>query len=159
MGFITRFTARKVFSSIFIASTLTTAALGLAACQGETLAHGYVLDEKALEQIKVGSSAEQVLLVLGNPSTTSTVGNKTYYYISQRTQQRFRFMNPTITEQRVLAIYLDNSNKVERIANYGLKDGVIFDFISRKTETGGEEQAFLRSLFRSMENIMPGLGL
>jgi outer membrane protein assembly factor BamE (lipoprotein component of BamABCDE complex) len=91
--------------------------------------------------------------VLGTPSTTSTVGGKTYYYISQRTEQQFQFQQPTIVDQKVLAIYLNKANKVERIANYGTQDGVVFDFISRKTETGGADQAFLRNLFRSVGNI------
>jgi outer membrane protein assembly factor BamE (lipoprotein component of BamABCDE complex) len=127
--------------------------LALAGCQSETLNRGYILDEKLLAQVKVGSSAEQVILVLGTPSTTSTVGGKTYYYISQRTEQQFQFQQPTIVDQKVLAIYLNKTNKVERIANYGIQDGAVFDLISRKTETGGSEQAFLRNLFRSVGNI------
>jgi outer membrane protein assembly factor BamE (lipoprotein component of BamABCDE complex) len=142
---------------IFLQKILMTAALvsvlALAGCQSETLNKGYIQDEKLLAQVKVGSSAEQVILVLGTPSTTSTVGGKTYYYISQRTEQQFQFLQPTIVDQKVLAIYLNKTNKVERIANYGMQDGVVFDFISRKTETGGSEQAFLMSLFRSMGNI------
>ncbi len=138
-----------------IASVLLIGGLCLGACQPETLNKGYIQDEKAIAQVKVGSSAEQVILVLGTPSTTSTVGSKTYYYISQRTEQQFQFQKPTIVDQRVLAVYLDKNNKVERIANYGLQDGAIFDFISRRTETGGAEQAFLKNLFRSIGNIIP----
>ncbi len=47
-----------------------------------------------------------------------------------------------------MAIYLDKNNKVARLANYGIKDGVIFDFISRTTETGGNDSSMLGSLFR-----------
>ncbi|MCA0400441.1 MAG: outer membrane protein assembly factor BamE [Proteobacteria bacterium] len=134
-----------VFGGILAASL----ALGgcLVADQGVGT-RGFVLDEKALEQIKPGSSAEQVVLVLGTPSTTSTVGSQTYYYISQKVSQPVLFMNERITDQRVIAVYLDKKNKVERVANYGLKDGVVFDFISRTTPTGGADNHFLASLFR-----------
>lgn len=142
-----------IFLQKILMSVVLVGVLGLAGCQSETLNKGYILDEKLLAQVKVGSSAEQVILVLGTPSTTSTVGGKTYYYISQRTEQQFQFQQPTIVDQKVLAIYLNKTNKVERIANYGTQDGVVFDFISRKTETGGADQAFLRSLFRSVGNI------
>ncbi|KAF0230873.1 MAG: small protein A domain-containing [Beijerinckiaceae bacterium] len=126
------------------------AALLLGGCMADQSpgTRGFVLDEKALDQIKPGSSAEQVVLVLGTPSTTSTVGGKTYYYISQKVSQRFQFMDEKITDQRVIAIYLTDKNKVERVANYGLKDGVVFDFISRTTPTGGIENSFVTSLFR-----------
>ena len=109
---------------------------------------GFVLDEKALDQIRPGSSAEQVILVLGTPSTTSTVGGKAYYYISQKVSQPLQFMEEKITDQRVVAIYLNDKNKVDRVANYGLKDGVVFDFISRTTPTGGTENSFVTSIFR-----------
>ncbi|OYU49167.1 MAG: hypothetical protein CFE31_07265 [Rhizobiales bacterium PAR1] len=109
---------------------------------------GFVLDEKALDQIRPGSSAEQVILVLGTPSTTSTVGGKAYYYISQKISQPALFMEEKITDQRVVAVYLDKNNKVERVANYGMKDGVVFDFISRTTPTGGNDGSMITSLFR-----------
>lgn len=85
----------------------------------------------------------------------STVGNKTFYYISQTTEQRFRFLNPRVTEQRVVAIYFNKNFKVERVANYGLQDGVVFDFISRTTPTAGAEQSFVRNLFRGLGTFNP----
>lgn len=127
------------------------ALLTLAACADQGVGQrGYVLDGKALDQIKPGSSAEQVVLVMGSPSTTSTVGGKTYYYISQKVSQPALFLNEKITDQRVVAIYLDSKNKVERIANYGMQDGKVFDFISRTTPTGGTENAFISGLFRRL---------
>jgi outer membrane protein assembly factor BamE (lipoprotein component of BamABCDE complex) len=129
--------------------------LALAGCQGEVIARGYQLDERALEQIKVGSSAEQVLLVLGTPSTTSTVGGQTYYYISQRLTRRAEFLGERVADQRVLAVHLDKNKKVERIANYGLKDGVVFDFISRTTPTAGEELSFVRQILRGATQFNP----
>jgi outer membrane protein assembly factor BamE (lipoprotein component of BamABCDE complex) len=125
------------------------AALTLSACADQGVGQrGYVVDEKALEQIKVGSSAEQVILVMGTPSTVSTVGGGTYYYISQRLSKPVLFLDDRITDQRVIAFYLDRNNKVERIADYGLRDGKIFDFISRTTPTGGQEASFLGNVFR-----------
>ena len=81
---------------------------------------------------------------MGTPSTVSTVGNQTWYYISQTTTQRVKFLEPTVVEQRVLAINFNKNMKVERIANYGLQDGVVFDFISRTTPTGGTELSLVR---------------
>ncbi len=118
-----------------------------AGCADEQFNRGYVIDDSLLSQIKPGSSAEQVVLVLGTPSTTSTVGGQTYYYISQRASRSFAFQNPSVQDQQVIAVYLNQANRVERIANYGLQDGVVFDFISRTTASGGAETSFLRQLF------------
>ncbi len=85
---------------------------------------------------------------MGTPSTVSTVGNQTWYYISQTTTQRLKFMKPTIVDQRVLAVDFNKNMKVERVASYGLQDGVLFDFISRTTPTGGTELSLVRQLIR-----------
>ncbi len=55
-------------------------------------------------------------------------------------------MAPKVVDQRVLAVYFGPGKKVVRIANYGMQDGKIFDFISRTTPTGGSEPNFLRNL-------------
>ena len=123
-------------------------ALSLAGCLTATFQRGYILDEAALAQVPQGSSQEQVLLVLGTPSTVATVSGETFYYISQKSQ-RTAFMNPEITDQRVLAIYFDQSRRVERLANYGMQDGKVFDFISRTTATGGQESNIIRQILSS----------
>ncbi len=134
--------------------------VAMAGCTSLGLDHevqpkGYILDEDALLSIKNGTDVQTVLKVMGTPSTVSTVGNQTFYYISQTTQQRFKFLTPTFSEQRVAAIYFNKNFKVERIANYGLQDGVVFDFISRTTPTGGSEQSFVRNLMRGLGTFNP----
>src|SRR5512136_889250 len=48
--------------------------------------HGYMVPEGALEQLPLGSSQEQVLIVLGTPSTVATISGEVFYYISQRSE-------------------------------------------------------------------------
>ena len=93
----------------------------------------------ALEQIPLGASQEQVLIVLGTPSTVATVSGEAFYYISQRAERPVSFMQPRITDQRVIAVYFDKNRQVQRLAEYGMKDGKIFDFISRTTPTSGAD--------------------
>jgi outer membrane protein assembly factor BamE (lipoprotein component of BamABCDE complex) len=123
----------------------------LGACGGltQTYQRGYVLQDGALEQIPVGSSQDQVLLVLGTPSTVATVDGEVFYYISQKAQ-RTAFLDPKLVEQRVVAVYFDKNRRVERLADYGMQDGKIFDFISRTTPTGGKEQSFLGQIFEAV---------
>jgi outer membrane protein assembly factor BamE (lipoprotein component of BamABCDE complex) len=115
---------------------------------GESYQRGYVLPEGALEQIPVGASQEQVLIVLGTPSTVATVSGEAFYYISQKTERAAAFMPRQVKDQRVVAVYFDKDRKVERLANYGIKDGKVFDYISRTTPTGGEELNYLTYVFK-----------
>src|SRR5262249_11985328 len=127
-------------------------ALALTACGSttETLQRGYVLPEGALEQIPVGSTQEQVLIVLGTPSTVATLNGEVFYYISQKAQRSAAFMPYQVSDQRVVAIYFDKERRVVRLANYGLKDGKIFDFVSQTTPTGGQELSYLRTVFKNV---------
>src|SRR5437016_2475741 len=96
-------------------------ALMLAACGNttETLQRGYVLPEGALEQVPMGATQEQVLIVLGTPSTVATVNGDVFYYISQRAQRSAAFMPHEVVDQRVIAVYFDKERRVTRLANYG----------------------------------------
>ena len=120
----------------------------LAGCAGEQFQKGYILPPGALEQIPIGASQDQVLIVMGTPSTVATLNGEVFYYISQRTQRRVAFMNQQVVDQRVIAIYFDKNRQVQRLANYGLQDGRIFDFISRTTPTSGQELSYLTPLFK-----------
>jgi outer membrane protein assembly factor BamE (lipoprotein component of BamABCDE complex) len=125
---------------------LVCAALG--ACTGEQFQKGYILPAGALEQIPIGASQDQVLIVMGTPSTVATLDGDVFYYISQRAERPVMFMNQKVVDQRVIAIYFDKNRQVRRLANYGLKDGKIFDFISRTTPTSGQELSYLTPLFK-----------
>ena len=80
-----------------------------------------------------------MLIVLGTPSTVATVCGEAFYYISQRAERAISFMPTAITDQRVIAVYFDRNRRVQRVAAYGIKDGRIFDFISRTTPTAGTD--------------------
>ncbi len=110
-----------------------------------TYQRGYVLNEDALEQIPVGSSQEQVLLVMGTPSTVATVNGEVFYYISQ-TEKRTAFLKPKITDQQVVAVYFDKNRRVSRVAHYGIKDGKVFDFVSQTTPTSGEDLSLVQQM-------------
>ncbi len=113
----------------------------------QTYQHGYIVPEGALEQIPLGASQEQVLIVLGTPSTVATISGEVFYYISQRAEQT-SFLPQKEVARRVIAVYFDKNRKVQRLADYGLKDGKVFDFISRTTPAGGQELNYLSYVFR-----------
>jgi outer membrane protein assembly factor BamE (lipoprotein component of BamABCDE complex) len=129
------------------AATLSLALL-LGGCFGETFQRGYVIPEGALEQVPIGATQEQVLIVMGTPSTVATVSGEVFYYISQRTERPVAFMPQEVVDQRVIAIYFDKNRRVERLANYGLKDGKLFDYVSRTTPSGGQEFSYLTNIFK-----------
>ncbi|MEI9410846.1 outer membrane protein assembly factor BamE [Mesorhizobium sp. B2-5-4] len=123
----------------------------------ETFTQGYVLDQQAIDSVPVGSSREQVLLALGTPSTTATFDNEAFYYISQTRKRYVAFDKPRLVDQKVLAVYFGPDSRVTQIAKYGLKDGKIFDFISRTTPTGGKDQNFLSQIINGASKLAPSI--
>ena len=144
---------RRARSGNLAASALVLLALAgtAAGCGrfGETYQRGYVLPDGALQQIPIGATQEQVLIVMGTPSTVATVSGEVFYYISQRGVQSVAFLPQTVTDQRVVAVYFDKDRRVARLANYGLKDGKVFDFVSRTTPTGGRELSYIGFLLNA----------
>lgn len=112
----------------------------------ETFNRGYVVSEEALSQVREGNSQDQVLVALGTPTTISTINGDVFYYISEKQQRQFLFQPTRTVERNVLAVYFNGDRRVERVANYGMQDGKVFDFISRTTPSGGEEANLLRQI-------------
>jgi len=125
-----------------------------AGCSGQITRHGYVAEEGALDQLELGASKEQVRLVMGTPTTTAAIGHDVYFYISE-TKKRVLFLEPEVVERRVLTFYFDDKDRLSRVANYGLQDGKVFDFVSRKTPTRGDELTLVRQMLGNILNINP----
>lgn len=142
-GKIRRFAISSSLSGVLLAVML-----GSSGCNAsQVLTHGSVVSQDQFDLIPVGSSRDQVLLALGSPSTTGSFESEVFYYIAQKTAKTFAYQKPKLVDQRVVAVYFDTENVVARVADYGLKDGKVFDFISRTTPTGGRDLTFIGQIF------------
>ncbi len=129
---------------------------GLGGCstlENGTITRGYVFDEQTLSQVKIGAPAEQVLSILGSPTTTSTIGGDAWYYISQKVEQPLPAMPARVTDQHVYAVYFDKAKRLTRVANYGMDDGRIVDFSTRQTVTIGGESRLIASLMKQVSGL------
>jgi outer membrane protein assembly factor BamE (lipoprotein component of BamABCDE complex) len=137
----------RLVQGMFLAGAL----LFAGGCAEQITKHGQLFRESDLTQITPGMMQEQVKLALGTPTSTTTTGSgQVYYYISSTMSQK-AFFTPEEIDRKVVAVYFNETGTVERVANYGLKDGKIFDFISRTTPApGGNEDGILKQLFRNL---------
>ncbi len=121
----------------------------LAGCSGTVIHQGHLFQEEDVAQIRPRMGKDQVVLALGTPDTQSAAGGGAYYYISTTASQPMPFMKPEVTDRHIVAVYF-NKDRVEQIANYGLKDGKVFDFIKRETPAYSRDQGLLKELFRDI---------
>ncbi|MDX2259666.1 MAG: outer membrane protein assembly factor BamE [Hyphomicrobiaceae bacterium] len=122
-------------------------------CSEQVIKHGQYFTQGDLQQVQPGMSKDQVRLSLGTPSTTTTAttdGGEAYYYISSTAKQA-AFFKPSEVDRQIVAVYFNPLGSVDRIANYGLKDGKVFDYISETTPApGGTDEGLLKQLFRGL---------
>ena len=75
--------------------------------------------------------------------------------VEENKDDNFGFNALTHEYGNMMAMGVIVPTKVERVALYGLEDGKVFDFISRRTEAGGQEANFLAQLFRGLGTFIP----
>jgi outer membrane protein assembly factor BamE (lipoprotein component of BamABCDE complex) len=137
---------RSVLSVLAAASLLA-----LTACSATITKHGQLFRQTDLQAVQPGMSQDQVRNTLGTPTTTAVIGGGRTYYSISSTQSQTAFFLPKETDRQVVAIYFNQGGTVDHVANYGLKDGKVFDFISRTTPApGGKDEGILQSLFRNL---------
>jgi outer membrane protein assembly factor BamE (lipoprotein component of BamABCDE complex) len=126
-------------------------ALLLAGCSETVTKHGHQFRDTDLQSIQPGMSQEQVRTTLGTPATTAVVGSGSAFYYISSTMGQTSFMLPNEKDRKVVAVYFDQAETVQQVANYGLKDGKVFDFISDSTPApGAKDEGILKSMFRNL---------
>ena len=81
----------------------------------------------------------------------ATVSGEAFYYISQKAQRPISFIDTQITDQRVVVVYFDKNRKVQRLAEYGMKDGHVFDFVAATTPTTGNDLNMITTLLHNLQ--------
>lgn len=144
-----RVLGKSLKSSMVIAAALGLS-LSLSACLTTTRTQGYDIPEDALTQVREGTSREVVEFVLGTPQTTNTFGDfEVYYYIETKVEETaFKYRTPV--ERTVLAVYFDKNDRVKEKAVYTLKDGRVFNTITRRTKSFGSDSNFVSQMLTGL---------
>jgi len=132
-------------------------ALGLTACAETVTKRGHQFQDNDLKQIQTGMSQEQVKTSLGTPTTTATVGSGSAYYYISSIETQTSFFAPSIKDRQVVAIYFTSLGAVDKVAQYGLKDGKVFDYVKRETPSHARDENIIKALFRNLGTKQLGL--
>lgn len=147
-------TVRKALVRLSPIAAALALGLTLSACSGtgliQTRTQGYAIPADAIQQVRPGSSADLVRVVLGSPQTVSTFGSETAWYYVETKVNQTAFGLTMVQDRTVLAIYFDRNNKVVDRAVYTLKDGRVFAVEQRRTPSFGEDRTFVQTLLGSI---------
>lgn len=122
-------------------------AAGLSACGNTAQLRGYTPDPEDVAAIQPGvHSRQDIVDLLGSPSTVSTFQDRKWYYIGQTTEE-IAFMKPSVIDRNVLVVTFDETGLVEDTNNYTLADAQEIDPVERETPTEGRDLTLLQQLF------------
>lgn len=132
-------------------AALMLAGTGLAACSPITSYSGFQAIDSDPKDVKVGEDTKSTVRAkLGSPSVQSTFDPNVWFYVNQ-IKERVAFQRPRITSRNVTAITFNkDSEMVETVDVYTLKDGKVIAFNGRETPTRGREMTVLEQLLGSV---------
>ncbi len=129
----------------------------LGGCAPTIVKHGHQFQENDVQKVQTGMSQQQVAGVLGSPTTTAAVSSgQAHYYISS-TEKQTAFFTPEETDRMVVAVYYSQFGAVDRIAQYGLKDGKVVNYSKNQTPNSARDESMIKSLFRNLGTKQLGL--
>ncbi len=142
-------------------SLAVAAALGLAACAPEIYYRGNTPPPERLALIKPGAQTrEQVVQLLGSPTSEAAFDKNTILYIGQKTRTVV-LKNPEVLERTIVAISFGENGRVKEIGKFGLKDGKLVQITERTTPTPGRQFTLWQQLLGNIgkfesQQKMPG---
>ena len=118
----------------------------LASCETIVDQRGFAPTPGSVEKLEAGTqSREDVVRLIGSPSTVGTFNPNVWYYISQK-QETYAFLKPVILEQNVMQLTFNDTGRLQAIKKYELADGKDIDMVSRITPTAGKELTVLEQI-------------
>ncbi|SCA55129.1 putative outer membrane lipoprotein [Candidatus Terasakiella magnetica] len=136
--------------TVFGVGLLMGAALMLSACTSQFATRGNLPSEERMAEIIPGEiHARDVAEILGTPSTFSTFGGESWYYISERVEY-YAFMEPEILDRKVIQVKFTKEGMVEWVEKKDNQQGRKIQFVERVTATAGNEITFFEQVFGNL---------
>lgn len=151
-----------MFFKRFIASF---AVLALTACTPIVDSRGHSPQAMDMSQIVEGQSTrEDVMALLGSPSSSSDFGGTRWYYITSQ-KETVGVFAPEITKQKVTQIDFDEGGKVASIRTIGKDKGKEVEIVEKQTPSAGHSMTMMEQLLSNFgkfstpgRQITPGRG-
>jgi len=125
------------------------ACVWMAGCAAEINARGNSPTDEKLSQVTPGLTRDEVMQILGSPSTSSTFTDKAWYYIGQRTED-YAFYRPKVLEQQVVVIQFDDLGRVEEVKRLEKDDGKPIEMVDRTTPSVTRDLSLMQQLFGNL---------
>jgi outer membrane protein assembly factor BamE (lipoprotein component of BamABCDE complex) len=135
---------------------LLASALLLSGCDSIIDQRGFAPTPGSVEKLEIGTqSRDDVVRLIGSPSSVGTFNPNVWYYISQE-QEQYAFFKAKILDQKVMQLSFNDAGRLTTIKNYTLSDGEKITMVSRVTPSAGRELTVLEQLLGNVGRFTPG---
>ncbi len=125
---------------------LTFCLLLLSACIAVEQRSGYVFNESAIAQVKVGESTrKEVMQLMGTPTTRSEFQVERWHYVGNKAEV-ISVLTPEVQEQQVVSVEFDEAGLVSAVERKNLQDSRKIDMVGRTTKTEGSDFTILQQV-------------
>ncbi len=136
--------------TIVLSLALGAVAVGASGCGSRIASRGNEVRPEQISTLEVGThDREQIISMLGSPSSTASFGDETWYYIFEKGES-IAFLEPEIKERTVLALRFDDEGKLSDIKTTGLDDAQKVNPVERETTTAGNKLSFVEQMIANI---------
>src|SRR5215469_11606248 len=129
-----------------------------AGCARNVEQRGNLPEQDKIAEIHPGSTTkDEVIKILGSPSSVSIFNEKSWYYISRRTGQ-LAFFDPNVFDQQVFIVNFNDQGVVKAVDHKGLEDGKEIVPVARATPAPGRELSFLEQVIGNLGKFNSSAG-
>ncbi len=134
----------------FAAALILAGALGATGCAPEVNLRGHVPNPESLAQIKPGQQTrDQVLDMLGSPTSIGTFEDTRWYYITRKTEH-LAFYDPDLIEASIVLVEFDQAGFVKQVAHLSNDEAREIEPVERTTPTKGREMGVFEQLLGNL---------
>lgn len=132
--------------------------MALAACATSVEQRGNLPPADEIAQIHPGKTTkDQVVKILGSPSSVSVFTDNNWYYISAKTKQ-YTFFDPKVLDQEVYVVDFNSDGVVQAVEHKTLADGKPVQPVARATPAPGRELSFIEQIIGNLGKFNGGGG-
>lgn len=124
--------------------------LTLTACSSTTNIHGSLIKPADVDKLRVGVHTKQeVIRLLGTPSTVSTLNEEKWYYITDVTVTE-PLKRPYLKERQVFGVSFNKENKLDKIFEKDESFSKEFKPSVKTTKTQGQKLGIMDQIYQNL---------
>lgn len=121
--------------------------LYLGGCTPNLVQHGNLVTQEKQDQLQPGTTTqEEVITLMGPPSSRGLFDPSTWYYVGMAGEQ-LAFFKPEIEQETILRLTFDKQGILQKIKNFKPEDKEEVEPCPRVTPSSGHDMTILEQVF------------